>query len=87
MRAANLCSACNTARAVLKRPKNNQQLCKECFYAVFEQEVHETITSLHLFRRGERVALAASGTCAASSCMSKKSHQCCPGLIICVPLL
>lgn len=37
------------------------QLCKECFYYVFEEEVHECITRLQLFKRGERVALAASG--------------------------
>ncbi|KAL6757207.1 ATP-binding domain-containing protein 3 [Haematococcus lacustris] len=56
-----MCSSCQTARAVLKRPKNNDQLCRDCFYAVFEEEVHHTITSLGLFKRGERVALAASG--------------------------
>jgi cytoplasmic tRNA 2-thiolation protein 1 len=37
------------------------QLCKECFYTVFEEEVHQTIVSQRLFRREERVALAASG--------------------------
>ncbi len=36
-------------------------LCRECFYWVFEEEVHHTIVSHQLFRRGERVALAASG--------------------------
>lgn len=37
------------------------QLCRECFYATFEAEVHDTILSQQLFRRGERVAVAASG--------------------------
>lgn len=36
-------------------------MCKECFYVLFETEVHETITSNTLFRRGEKVCVAASG--------------------------
>ena len=36
-------------------------LCKECFYAVFESEVHETILRNKLFKRGELVAIGASG--------------------------
>ena len=58
----NLCSACTCNRAVLRRPKTLESLCRECFYLAFETEVHETITSNGLFqKRGERVALAASG--------------------------
>jgi len=45
----------------MKRPKNHDQLCRECFYNVFEEEVHQTIISQGLFKRGERVAVAASG--------------------------
>ena len=56
-----LCDECNTARAVLKRPKNSSHLCKECFYALFESEIHETIVENALFRPGQRVAIAASG--------------------------
>lgn len=37
------------------------QLCKACFFAALEEEVHATITSNALFKRGERVAVAASG--------------------------
>lgn len=37
------------------------QLCKECFYQSLEDEVHQTIISNNLFKRGERVAIAASG--------------------------
>ncbi|KAJ3345697.1 nucleotidyltransferase [Entophlyctis luteolus] len=48
-------------RAQLKRPKTAQQLCKDCFYAVFETEIHNTIVSARLFRPGDRVAIAASG--------------------------
>ncbi|XP_063954959.1 cytoplasmic tRNA 2-thiolation protein 1-like [Lytechinus pictus] len=36
-------------------------LCKDCFYAAFEIEIHHTITTGKLFTRGERVAVGASG--------------------------
>ncbi len=47
-----LCGHCGMQRA---------QLCRECFYAALEEEVHQTITGARLFRPGERVAVAASG--------------------------
>lgn len=56
-----VCDVCATARAMLKRPKNGARVCKECFFRCFEEEVHATIVSNCLFRRGERVAIAASG--------------------------
>lgn len=56
-----LCGHCTTQRAVLRRPKTAEQLCRECFYAALEDEVHQTITGARLFRPGERVAVAASG--------------------------
>lgn len=37
------------------------QLCQECFYEVFEEEVHQTIVSNKLFKAGEKVAIGASG--------------------------
>ena len=37
------------------------QLCKQCFYAALEDEVHETIIKNKLFKAGERIAVAASG--------------------------
>jgi cytoplasmic tRNA 2-thiolation protein 1 len=55
------CALCEDARAVIIRPKNHQKLCKTCFIAVFEKEVHETITTSNLFHRGERIAIGASG--------------------------
>ncbi|CAG2167365.1 unnamed protein product [Oppiella nova] len=55
------CSRCQTQRPVLKRPKNGSALCKSCFFHCFETEVHETITSGQLFKRGDRVAIGASG--------------------------
>lgn len=56
-----LCCSCQTTRAVIIRPKDRTKLCRTCFLAIFETEVHETITSTSLFRRGERVAIGASG--------------------------
>ncbi len=55
------CALCNTARAILKRPKTGQQICKECFFYVFETEVHNTITEARLFNPGDKVAIGASG--------------------------
>jgi cytoplasmic tRNA 2-thiolation protein 1 len=55
------CSYCHDRRAVLKRPKTGAFICKECFFYQFEEEIHQTIVSNALFRRGEKVAIAASG--------------------------
>ncbi|KAK4689491.1 cytoplasmic tRNA 2-thiolation protein 1, partial [Tremellales sp. Uapishka_1] len=56
------CSLCNTARALVRRPKTGQQVCKSCFFEVFETEVHNTIVGDGgIFKRGERVAIGASG--------------------------
>ncbi|GAA5853853.1 hypothetical protein JCM8547_007473 [Rhodosporidiobolus lusitaniae] len=99
-----LCPSAAPRRAILRRPKTLQPVCKECFFEVFETEVHHTILGFgqaeqlehdrrqakrackgkgktveqddsddkrvkeqggakrkHLFRRGERVAIGASG--------------------------
>lgn len=55
------CALCNDARAILKRPKTGQQICKDCFFYVFETEVHNTITEAQLFNPRDRVAIGASG--------------------------
>ncbi|KAJ5084733.1 hypothetical protein NUU61_009312 [Penicillium alfredii] len=55
------CFNCQQARAVIIRPKNRHKLCRACFLAIFETEVHETITGTNLFYPGERVAIGASG--------------------------
>lgn len=54
------CVSCGE-KAVLKRPRTGKLLCKECFFASFEQEVHDTIVANRLFKRGDVVALGASG--------------------------
>lgn len=56
-----LCELCNGRKAVMKRPKNLQKLCKECFYNVFETEIHNTIADANLFKPGDKVAIGASG--------------------------
>jgi len=56
-----LCKLCETQKAILKRPKTGDMICKSCFFQVFETEIHEAIINGKLFRRGERVAIAASG--------------------------
>jgi hypothetical protein len=55
------CVLCNNRKAILKRPKTAETICKECFYQVFEDEIHQTIVSNKLFKPGEKVAIAASG--------------------------
>lgn len=61
IKVASLCQLCHGRRAVVKRPKNLQRLCKECFFTVFETEIHNTIVTAQLFQPGERVAIGASG--------------------------
>jgi len=56
-----LCTTCVTARAVLRRPKTGALVCRECFYNVFEEEIHRTIVDAQLFAPGDRVAIGASG--------------------------
>lgn len=55
------CGHCIDARAVLRRPKTGEQLCRECFFRALEDEVHTTIVTKGLFKPGQRVALGASG--------------------------
>ncbi|KAL8286641.1 hypothetical protein RQP46_004169 [Phenoliferia psychrophenolica] len=68
-----LCPASSPSRAILRRPKTLQPVCKACFFLVFETEIHHAIMGSgqaetgakgkgkELFRRGERVAIGASG--------------------------
>ncbi|XP_078448191.1 cytoplasmic tRNA 2-thiolation protein 1-like isoform X2 [Wolffia australiana] len=59
--ASRLCSLCRENKAALRRPKTLEQICKECFYSVFEGEIHNVIVENKLFKRGERIAIGASG--------------------------
>ncbi|CAG0887988.1 unnamed protein product [Cyprideis torosa] len=56
------CSASECgSRAILKRPKTGDALCRECFFAAFELEVHHTVSRGRIFQRGQKVAVGASG--------------------------
>lgn len=39
----------------------SMKICRECFYSIFEEEIHNVIVDNKLFKPGERVAIAASG--------------------------
>jgi len=56
-----LCETCQTQKAFILRPKTKKAICKECFYIAFEEEIHFTIVSNKLFKKGENIAIAASG--------------------------
>uniref|UniRef100_A0A7S3D5I5 Cytoplasmic tRNA 2-thiolation protein 1 n=1 Tax=Palpitomonas bilix TaxID=652834 RepID=A0A7S3D5I5_9EUKA len=56
-----VCERCNERRPALRRPKDRSAVCKECFFELFEAEVHDTIISSNLFKRGQKVAIGASG--------------------------
>lgn len=55
------CKRCGEKNAILKRPKTSDAMCKECFFFVFEEEIHKTIYDAKLFKEGDRVAVGASG--------------------------
>jgi len=56
-----VCDICKSGKPVIKRPKTGQMVCKECFYFVFEEEIHQTIIQGNVFKENERVAIGASG--------------------------
>jgi len=55
------CALCQTAKASVRRPRNGNLVCKDCFLKTFEDEVHQTITTHRLFSPGDRLAIGASG--------------------------
>lgn len=46
---------------VLKFCSLSEKICRECFYTVFEDEIHRVIVDNQLFKPGERIAIGASG--------------------------
>lgn len=56
-----VCGSCSTRKAFIKRPKTGRPICQLCFFDVFEEEIHQTITQNNLFRKGDRVAIGTSG--------------------------
>ncbi|SSD61315.1 probable Cytoplasmic tRNA 2-thiolation protein 1 [Saccharomycodes ludwigii] len=61
LKVSQLCELCHCRKAIMKRPKNLIKICKECFYNVFETEIHHTIVNNKLFYHGEKIAVGASG--------------------------
>ena len=57
------CSSADPVLAYVPTLVGTVQLCRACFYEVFEDEVHQTIVASRLFKRGEKVAIGASGVC------------------------
>uniref|UniRef100_A0A0K0DEQ6 Cytoplasmic tRNA 2-thiolation protein 1 n=1 Tax=Angiostrongylus cantonensis TaxID=6313 RepID=A0A0K0DEQ6_ANGCA len=56
------CSSSGCSKnAVVRRAADETALCAPCFTERFEQDVHNTIATTNLFKRGERVAIGASG--------------------------
>ena len=56
-----LCGICNKERALVKIPSTLEPSCKECFYLHLETNVHNTIMTNNLFKKGDKVAVAVSG--------------------------
>lgn len=48
-----LCEYCNDRKARIMRPKNRKRICLECFFEVFENEIHLTVTENQVFTRGK----------------------------------
>ena len=55
------CCKCKEARGIIKRPSNGLPYCKECFFADFEERIHQTIMQAGVLKAGDRVAIGASG--------------------------
>lgn len=55
------CENCKVNKAVIVRPKNKMKVCKDCFYELFEIEIHDLITSTKMFERGSKVGVGISG--------------------------
>lgn len=55
------CEHCKIQKAVILRPKNKMKVCKECFYDLFEDEIHQLIINTNMFERGSKVGVGISG--------------------------
>ena len=49
-----LCARCNERPASVMR-YDKSVLCRECFIWIFEEEVHHTITTNNIFKKGQKV--------------------------------
>jgi len=55
------CQICNKNKAKIIRPKTKNLVCLDCFFESFELEIHYTIITSKMFKKGERVSVGASG--------------------------
>lgn len=55
------CSTCTINKPAIKRPKTGLPSCIECFTTAFEEEIHHTIISTKIFKRGEIICIGVSG--------------------------
>ncbi|KRX18064.1 6-phosphofructo-2-kinase/fructose-2,6-bisphosphatase 1, partial [Trichinella nelsoni] len=55
------CANCDEEQASMRRSACGTLLCKKCFSAAFEADVHRTITTEQFFTDGENVVIGVSG--------------------------
>jgi cytoplasmic tRNA 2-thiolation protein 1 len=55
------CENCRASKAIIVRPKDKMRVCKECFFELFENEIHDLIVSTNMFEKCRRVGVGISG--------------------------
>lgn len=55
------CEKCKVSKAIIVRPKDGMRVCKECFFELFEDEIHDLIVSTKMFDACRRVGVGISG--------------------------
>lgn len=55
------CSHCHERKAVVVRARTREKVCRECFFELFEKEIHDLIVTSEMFHRGECVGVGVSG--------------------------
>jgi cytoplasmic tRNA 2-thiolation protein 1 len=55
------CENCGIRKAIILRPKNKMKVCKECFFELFEDEIHSLIVNTNMFERNSRIGVGISG--------------------------
>lgn len=55
------CENCKVSKAMVIRSKDKMRVCKECFFELFEGEIHNLIASTEMFANCRRVGVGISG--------------------------
>lgn len=55
------CENCKKEKAMILRSKDKSKVCKNCFFSLFEDDIHNTITSSKMFTKGMTVGIGISG--------------------------